>query len=100
MRPGTAPPATRLLGTVRGVAVLTSGLLAGAVTAGWLGQESLGASAALYTGYRQATDPGLSRVLPPLGGLALLTALATGFLPRPGRPLALGAVACLVGSLA
>lgn len=94
-----APRTTGVLGAARGTALLASGLLAGAVVAVWLVHGPLGAAPEVYVGYRQAADPPLTRALPPLGGLALLAALATAVLTRGSRPLVLGAVACLTGAM-
>ena len=87
----------------RTIAVLATGLLAGAVLAVWLVQEALGGSAELYIGFRQATDPAFTRVLPPLGvgGLvAAVVALGLGWSQHPTskhltRWLTLAAVGCL-----
>ncbi len=83
----------------RSVAVLATGLLAGAVLSVWLAQGPLGSSAALYIESHQAVDPVYTRVLPPLGvtGLvAALVALTAGWSQVRARSLTLVAAGCLV----
>lgn len=85
--------------TTRSVAVLATGLLAGAVLSVWLVQGALGNSAALYIGFHQAADPVYTRVLPPLGIIGLiatLVALRTGWWQVRARLLTLAALGCLV----
>jgi len=84
---------------VHQVAIIASGVLAGAILATWLTEASLGNSAQLWIEYHQAITSAYTRALPPLGGLALLAALATLAVTwriRPTRWLVLAAVGCLV----
>lgn len=93
----------RAAGTAAGaVAVLASGILAGAVVAVCLVLAPLD-TAALYLGVRQAADPGLTAVLPPLGALAVLATgagLVAAWRSARGRLLHLAALACLVAGMA
>lgn len=97
---GRRPAAAMLTDATRLTGLLASGILAGAVLAIWLLDVELGRSATLFTQYRQATTGPLTRALPPLGGLALLAAVASGVLGRGrARLLALSAAACLLTGL-
>src|SRR4051812_32120902 len=76
--------------------LLATGLLAGAVLLVWAIDVPLGRTASLYLQYRQATTGLLTALLPPLGGVALVAALAAAALDRgTGRALA-GAAAVLL----
>lgn len=70
-------PAPGLLAAAHRVAIISSGVLAGAILATWLNEASLDRSAELWIEYHQAITSAYTRALPPLGGLALLAALAT-----------------------
>jgi uncharacterized membrane protein len=93
-----APHAGRLRAPVRLVALVATGLLAGAVFAVWLMEGLLGSGPELYIAYKQATATPLSRALPPLGGLAVLATAACLVLDRDNRVLTGGAVVSLVGA--
>src|SRR5690348_9654425 len=82
--------------SIRAVALLATGLLAGAVLLVWAIDVPLGRTASLYLQYRQATTGLLTALLPPLGAVALIAALAAAVLDRgTGRALA-GAAAVLL----
>jgi len=94
-----ARPAPAPLAAAHQVAIIASGLLAGGILATWLTEASLGNSAQLWIEYHQAITSAYTRALPPLGGLALLAALATLAVSWriPGtRSFVLAAVGCLV----
>lgn len=83
-------------------AIILTGVLAGAVLATWLSEVSLGGSAELWIAYHQAVTPAYTRAVPPLGGLALIAALAvagTSWWSVRDRRLVLAAVACLLVGL-
>lgn len=87
----------------RTLAVLATGLLAGAVLAVLLVQRPLGSSAGLYVAFRQAVDPIYTAVLAPLGVIGLgaaVVALVTGWSQVRARTLTLLAAGCLALGLA
>ncbi len=95
-------PVPLLLGVAHRVAIILSGVLAGAILATWLSEASLGSSAELWIAYHQAITPAYTQALPPIGGLALLAtlaALAASWRTPRTRRLVLAAVACLVVGL-
>jgi hypothetical protein len=65
-------PIRPITDAARLVALVASGILAGAVLAIWLLDVELGRSATLFTEYRQAVTGPLTSTLPPLGALAML----------------------------
>ncbi|MDQ4038015.1 MAG: DUF1772 domain-containing protein [Actinomycetota bacterium] len=79
----TAPTAARsgpvpvLLGAAHRVAIILSGVLAGAILSTWLSEGSLREDAELWISYHQAITAAYTQALPPIGGLALLATLAT-----------------------
>lgn len=88
-----------LAALARWVAVLATGLLAGAVLSVWLLQGPIGSSAALYVAFHQAADPVYTRVLPPLGVTAMVAAvvaLTAAWSQVRARSLTLAAVGCLL----
>jgi uncharacterized membrane protein len=87
-----------LVHVVRVVGLLAAGLLAGAVVVTWLLDVELGRSGELYMQYRQATTGALTRLLPPLGGVALL-ATGAAVLLDGRRWTLLVALVCLVVGL-
>ena len=90
------------LGAAVPAAIVLTGLLAGAVLGTWLSEVSLGGSSELWIAYHQAITPAYTRVVPPLGGLALiatLAALAASWSNPRDRRLTLGATACLLVGL-
>jgi uncharacterized membrane protein len=92
-------PMPALLTAAHPAAMVLTGVLAGAVLATWLSEASVGGSTELWIAYHQAVTPAYTRVVPPLGGLALIAALAAlaASWPSPrDRRLILAAVACLV----
>lgn len=94
-------PAPVLLAAHR-VAIILSGVLAGAILATWLSEASLGGSAGLWIGYHQAITPAYTQAVPPIGGLALVAALAAlvaSWRNPPTRRLLLAAVGCLLVGL-
>ena len=91
-------PVPVLLGAAHRVAIILSGVLAGAILGTWLSEASLGSSAELWIGYHQAITPAYTQAVPPIGGLALiatLAALAASWRNPPTRRLLLSAVGCL-----
>ncbi len=101
--PSTPPtgsgPVPGLLGAAHRVAIILSGVLAGAILATWLSEASLGGSAELWIGYHQAITPSYTKAVPPIGGLALLAtlaALAASWRNPRTRRLVLVAMACLL----
>ncbi len=88
-----------LLGPAHPAAIVLTGVLAGAVLATWLSEASLGGSTEGWIAYHQAITPAYTRAVPPIGGLALIAALAAlatpGWNPRDRR-LGLAAVGCLL----
>ena len=64
------------LGAAGPAAIVLTGLLAGAVLGTWLSEVSLRGSSELWIAYHQAITPAYTRVVPPLGGLALIATLA------------------------
>ncbi len=109
VRPSSTPstaarsgPVSVLLGVAHRVAIILSGVLAGAIASTWLSEGSLGDPAELWIAYHQAITPAYTQVLPPIGGLALLAtlaALAASWRSRRTRRLVLAALACLVVGL-
>jgi len=92
-------PVPVLLGAAHRVAIILSGVLAGAILGTWLSEASLGSSAELWIGYHQAITPAYTQAVPPIGGLALiatLAALAASWRNPPTRRLLLSAVGCLL----
>lgn len=92
-------PKPALLAVAHPVAILLSGIVAGAIVGTWLGEASFGSSAEQWTAYHQAVTSAYTRAVPPVGGLALVAALAAlaGSWRQPGtRWLVLAAVACLL----
>ncbi|MBA3279921.1 MAG: DUF1772 domain-containing protein, partial [Geodermatophilaceae bacterium] len=92
-------PVPVLLGAAHRVAIILSGVLAGAILGTWLSEASLGSSAELWIGYHQAITPAYTQAVPPIGGLALiatLAALAASWRNPPSRRLLLSAVGCLL----
>ena len=87
-----------LVHATRVVGLLAAGLLAGAVAVIWLLDVELGRSGELYMQYRQATTGALTRLLPPLGGVALL-ATGAAVLLDGRRWTLLVALVCLVAGL-
>ncbi|MDQ4092567.1 MAG: DUF1772 domain-containing protein [Actinomycetota bacterium] len=88
-----------LLHAAHPATIVLTGVLAGAVLTTWLSEASLGATPELWIGYHQAITPAYTRALPPLGGLALiaaLAALAASWGSPRDRRLILTAVACLL----
>src|SRR4051794_4172469 len=84
----------------RSVAVLATGLLAGAVLLVWAVDVPLGRSAELYLQYRQATTGLLTALLPPLGAVGLVAAIAVAVLDRgAGRALSAGAGVLLLSGM-
>ena len=101
----SAPPRSRVaparLGAHR-VAIILSGVLAGAILGTWLGEASSGGSAELWIGYHQAITPAYTQAVPPIGGLALvatLAALSASWRDLGTRRLLLAAVGCLLVGL-
>lgn len=95
-------PVAALLSVAHRVAIILSGVLAGAIVSTWLTERSLGDSAELWIPYHQAITPAYTQALPPIGGLALLTtlaALAASWRSIRTRRLVLAALGCLVISL-
>ncbi|MDQ3710503.1 MAG: DUF1772 domain-containing protein, partial [Actinomycetota bacterium] len=95
-------PVSVLLSVAHRVAIILSGVLAGAIVSTWLSERSLGDSAGLWISYHQALTPAYTQALPPIGGLALLAtlaALAASWRSRRTRRLVLAALACLVSGL-
>lgn len=95
-------PMQSLLAAAHTAGIVLTGVLAGAVLATWLNEASLGGSSELWVAYHQAITPAYTRTVPPLGGLAMVAALATlatsGW-SRRDRRLVLAAVACLLVGL-
>ena len=90
------------LGAAGPAAIVLTGLLAGAVLGTWLSEVSLRGSSELWIAYHQAITPAYTRVVPPLGGFALiatLAALAASWSNPRDRRLTLGATACLLVGL-
>jgi hypothetical protein len=83
-------------------AIILTAVLAGAVLTTWLVEASVGSSAELWIGYHKATTAAYTSVLPPIGALALIAALAALHAswrnPRP-RGFILAAVGCLLAGL-
>jgi hypothetical protein len=99
---GVRLPRARLGAAVPAAIVLT-GLLAAAVLGTWLSEVSLRGSSELWIAYHQAVTPAYTRVVPPLGMLALVAvagALAASWSSPRDRQLTLGATACLAVGLA
>jgi Domain of unknown function (DUF1772) len=101
MSTATGAAQATLRDTARLIALVASGLIAGAVLATGLADTALSDSAELYTAYRQATNGVFTATLPPLGGLALLAAAASAVLYQGrARTLSLAAAGCFVAALA
>ena len=101
MSTATGAAQATLRDTARLIALVASGLIAGAVLATGLADTALSGSAELYTAYRQATHGVFTATLPPLGGLALLAAAASAVLHQGrARTLSLAAAGCFVAALA
>lgn len=84
------------------MAIILAALLAGALFATWVVEASLGNLTALWIEYHQATTAAYTRVLPPIGGLTLIAALAALAGSRrnvQSRRLILAAVGCLLVGL-
>jgi uncharacterized membrane protein len=95
-------PVPVLLRAARPVAVVLTGILAGAVVAAWLTDAAVGGSAELWIGYHQAVTTAYTLLLPPVGALALVAALAAVVVcrhRRRDRRLVAGAVGCLLAGL-
>src|SRR5680860_513685 len=69
-------PVPVLLGAAHRAAIIMSGILAGAILATWLSEASLRSSTELWIEYHQAITAAYTLALPPIGGLALIGALA------------------------
>jgi hypothetical protein len=96
----TAPAPLAALRIARSVAVLATGLLAGAVLLVWAVDVPLGRSAELYLQYRQATTGLLTALLPPVGAVGLVAALAVAVLDHgTARALAAAASALLLAGM-
>ncbi len=94
-----APPAAGRLPAAHPLAIVLTGVLAGAVLGTWLTEASLGGSSELWVAYHQAVTPAYTNAVPPVGALGLIAAvlaLAASWRSWPGRGLVLAAVACLV----
>lgn len=92
-------PMPALLAAARPAAIVLTGVLAGAVLATWLNEASLVGSTELWIEYHQAITPAYTAAVPPIGGLALiaaLAALAASWRSPRDRRLILAAVACLL----
>ena len=80
-------------------AIIFAGVLAGAVLGTWLNEAPLSGSTELWIAYHQAITPAYTRVVPPIGGLALIATFAalawSGRTPQVRR-LILAAVGCLL----
>ena len=101
MSTATGAAQATLRDLARLIALVASGLIAGAVLATGLADTALSGSAELYTAYRQATNGLFTATLPPLGGLALLAAAASAVLHQGrARTLSLAAAGCFVAALA
>lgn len=97
--PADSGPVRVLLCAAHRVAIILSGVLAGAILATWLSEASLGSSAEGWIGYHQAITPAYTQAVPPIGGLALvatLAALAASWRNPRTRQLLLAAVGCLL----
>jgi len=100
--PAGSGPVPVLLGAAHRVAIILSGVLAGAILGTWLSEASLGSSAELWIGYHQAITPAYTQAVPPIGGLALvatLAALVACWRNSRTRRLLLAAVGCLLVGL-
>ena len=101
MNTATGAAQATLRDVARLIALVASGLIAGAVLATGLADISLSGSAELYTAYRQATNGLFTATLPPLGGLALVAAAASAVLHQGrARTLSIAAAVCFVAALA
>ena len=84
------------------MAIILSGVLAGAILATWLSEASLSSSADVWITYHQAITPAYTQAVPPIGGLALVATLAAQAAswrdPRTHR-LVLAAMGCLLVGL-
>ena len=92
-------PLPVLLAAVHPTVIILTGVLAGAILATWLSEVSIGGSAELWIAYHQAITDAYTYALPPIGGLALiaaLAALATSWRNSHGRRHLLAAVGCLL----
>ena len=90
------------LGAAGPAAIVLTGCSPVRSWARWLSEVSLGGSSELWIAYHQAVTPAYTRVVPPLGGLALiatLAALAASWSNPRDRRLTLGATACLLVGL-
>ncbi len=104
VRPTSAPPTgsgpvPTLLAAAHRVAIILSGVLAGAILGTWLSEASLGNSAEAWIGYHQAITRAYTQAVPPIGGLALvatLGALAPSSRNPRTRRLVLAALVCLL----
>lgn len=103
-RPGEAATAgarraSALLAAAHRVAIISSGVLAGAILGTWLSEASFGGSAEPWIAYHQAITSAYTGVVPPIGGLAMiatLTALAGSWRTPRTRWLLVAAAGCLV----
>jgi len=90
------------LTAARPAATVLTAVLTGVLLVTWLSEASLDGSSGLWVEYHQAVTPAYTRALPPIGGLALLAALAAlaaSWGSRRDRWLVLGAVSCLLTGL-
>jgi len=103
VRPADVGPVPVLLAAAHRVAIILSGVLAGAILGTWLSEVSLGNSAESWIAYHQAITPAYTLAVPPVGGLALLAtfaALASSWRNARIRWFLLAAMGCLfVGML-
>ncbi len=92
-------PFTAEFTAARRVAIGLTAVLVGALLVTWLSEAALIASSELWVEYHQAVTPGYTLALPPIGGLALLAAVAASRASRGNRRLVLAAVSCLLFGL-
>lgn len=103
-RPTSTPPTgsgplPALLGAVLRVAIILSGVLAGAILGTWLSEASVGSAAEPWINYHQTITPAYTQAVPPIGGLAMVATLAALVASWRGprtRRLLLAAVGCLL----
>ncbi len=94
-----AKPMSAALTGARPAAIVLTAVLAGALLVTWLSEASLRGTDELWVEYHQAVTPAYTRALPPIGGLALMAALAAlaASWGSPGeRRRVLAAASCLL----
>lgn len=103
LRPAALAPRTRpvlvMVAAAHQVAIILTAILAGAGMATWLVELSLGSSTGSWIDYHQATTAAYTRLLPPIGALGLiaaLAALAASWRNTHSRRLILAASGCLL----